>query len=310
MSNIFGIVEIGSTNTKAYKYEKGTLINLGFKTIEFKKNYIVDSCITLSDITLLSQFINSVFDANTKIYVYATSVFRDLSLHEIATFETELRSNSPIESFNVVSAKKENEYTVFGAINNISLVEDICVFVGGGGSTEISICRDGRIIEMVNSDVGVTDITKAFPDLSESYATTGIDIVTRYITERLCVPSNKAKYIVLAGGDFLLRYVNAKYPIAENTLFTSKNHPFTVSYLENNKFEDLYYHKISLDDLRKCTPDNPKWWNGTRAMCAFTNAVALAVGAEIIIPTKISMIYGIVANLLNRDNSKLSISFL
>ena len=35
----FIIIEIGSTNTKAYLYENDKVKNLGFKTIEFKNNY-------------------------------------------------------------------------------------------------------------------------------------------------------------------------------------------------------------------------------------------------------------------------------
>ena len=35
----FAIIEIGSTNTKAYLYENGEIKDLGFKTIEFKSNY-------------------------------------------------------------------------------------------------------------------------------------------------------------------------------------------------------------------------------------------------------------------------------
>ena len=54
-----------------------------------------------------------------------------------------------------------------------------------------------------------------------------------------------------------------------------------------------YYTKISLDDIRKRVKE-PKWWYATRAMCAFVLVVAEKVGAKYIVPTDISMIYGII----------------
>lgn len=35
----FGVIEIGSTNTKAYIYNNGEVLNLGSKYIAFKNNY-------------------------------------------------------------------------------------------------------------------------------------------------------------------------------------------------------------------------------------------------------------------------------
>lgn len=297
MNKLFGIVEIGSTNTKAYECENDSIIELGFKTIEFKKNYSYNSSLLTSDIDTLVQFIKSVFDSKTEIYVYATSVFRELDQQNVEAFEETLKRDTSVVSVDVVSTEMENKLTVIGAINNVTLDGNVCVFVGGGGSTEISICNNGLITEMANSDIGVTDVMKAFPDLMEDVAKTSIDDVTSFITKRLTIPSQKADYLILAGGDFLLRYDNAQYPVDKNTLFTSIDHPYTISYVKNRAFESRYYHEVSLSKIKKTTPDNPNWWNGTRSMCAFTNAVALAIAAKIIIPTRVSMIYGIAAEI-------------
>ncbi len=297
MSETIGIVEIGSTNTKAYKYNNGLITELGFKTIEFKKNYNLYGGLAPFDVDSLIKFIKDTFDAKVNIHIYATSVFRELSKKEIYCFENKLKKESTIISVNIVTAKMENEFTIVGAMKNVPINDNICVFIGGGGSTEISICREGQIIEMVNSNIGVTHIINAFPELSNDYSAIKIDTVTEHISKELSLPSQKANYLILAGGDFLLRYINAQYPVRENTLFNSINHPFLISYAENRMFENKYFHEISLTKMKETTPDNPNWWNGTRAMCAFTNAVALAIGAKVIIPTKISMIYGIVAKI-------------
>lgn len=301
MSSEIGIVEIGSTNTKAYKWNLNSVSELGFKTIEFKKNYNIQGAMSCSDIEALINFINDVFEFQERVFVYATSVFREMTSDEIHSFEKILKSQTNVIEFNVVSAEQENRYTVVGAITNVDIKDNVCVFIGGGGSTEISICKDGYITEMVNTSIGVNDIIKAFPDLSCDFANTSIDYVTDYILKRLNLPAQKANYIILAGGDFILRYEKANYPTTKNTIFKSSIHPLVISYDTNRSYEEKYYRNISLESLKKTTPDNPKWWNGTRAMCAFTNAVALSIGAITIIPTRISMIYGIIAELNNRQ---------
>jgi len=140
-----GIVEVGSTNTKAYKYENGAVKDLGFKNIEFRKNYDSLGYISEIDIDLLASYINSCFDDSTDIYVYGTSIFR--FAQNVQGFEKSLLSRTKIKSFEVVSIEDENKYTVMGAIKDVSITENICVYIGGGGSTEISICKNGEIIE-------------------------------------------------------------------------------------------------------------------------------------------------------------------
>jgi hypothetical protein len=301
----FGVMEIGSTNTKAYRYNQGTIEELGFRTIEFKKNYNIHGEIFENDLSKLIEFINDVFGNGEDVYIYATSIFREISSDEITNIKNMLDDRTNVVEFSVVTAEQENRYTVMGAVSDIGIKDKICVFVGGGGSTEISICLNGGILEMANTSIGVGDVMKVFPDLSDDFAVSDIDEVTDYICQRLNVPGGRADYMVLAGGDFLLRYNNARYPAVKNTFFESSNHPLAISYNENRKFEDKYYKEISLNALKESTPDNPQWWNGTRAMCAFTNAVALKTEAKYIFPTRISMIYGIVADICSNCDKRI-----
>ena len=63
--------------------------------------------------------------------------------------------------------------------------------------------------------------------------------------------------------------------------------------IETRKSETKrYYEAISLNDIKKKV-SNPDWWFATRAMCAFVLVVAKKIGAKYIIPTNISMVYGI-----------------
>ena len=71
------------------------------------------------------------------------------------------------ERLNVKRMKEsENELTVFGTTRFVN--EKVCVFIGGGGSTEIAI-YDKEIKESVNTKVGVIDVMQEFPDLAEEW---------------------------------------------------------------------------------------------------------------------------------------------
>lgn len=297
INSCYNIVEIGSTNTKAYVYVNGTIKTCEFQNIEFKKNYLTNNSILLSDINKLAEFIKNVYIDTTQTRIYGTSIFRQLKQKEIFDFINELSKRISFKSFDVVSADKESSLTAFGAINGFDTDENICVFIGGGGSTEICIYNNQHIIESINNSIGVVDVMNRFPDLANDTTNISIIQVEKYIQTQMVLPKEKAKYLILAGGDFLLRYNNAGYPVRKNDIFSSLNHPYIVDYNSNRNFEDKYYNDISLSILRKTTPLTPKWWDGTRAMCAFTDVVAKHIKSELILPTNISMVYGIIAKL-------------
>lgn len=72
----FGIIEVGSTNTKAYIYDNSGLINLGSRYISFKNNYNISNELHESDISDLYLFINDIRKELESIYIFGTSIFR------------------------------------------------------------------------------------------------------------------------------------------------------------------------------------------------------------------------------------------
>lgn len=300
MKKEFAIVEIGSTNTKGYVYRDGNIKELEFCNINFKKNFHKNRIIIDSDKKLLLNYLNKINKETKNIYVYGTSIFRNLDKNQLIDFKNWL-NNSITVKFYVVSSENENKYTVNGIIRNITTDDNIAVLIGGGGSTEIGICRKGHILEQANSSFGVVDIQEAFPSLINDITEIDFYEVVDYVKDNLKFPSLKAKTLILAGGDFILRYEKAAYPVEKNVLFSDNNCPYMIAIDKNIKHDILYFNNISLNSLRKSTPNNPKWWDGTRAMCACVDAVADEIGAKILVPTKVSMIYGIIEEILRQD---------
>lgn len=281
------VVEVGSTCTKVDKYDGEKIVHLKTLPIEFKKNFKKENKLNSDDINKLIELVNS-FKEYKDIFVCGTSVFRQLNEIEKDEFLSFFKEKTGLE-FNVISQEQENIYTVKGATK---VVKEALVFVGGGGSTEISYYNSG-IKEMKNNKIGVMDILNIFPDLAEDTAKTSLKEIMDYIEERIEVPNVKTDIMILAGGghEYFARESGVTYE--KNTLYNDPNETIMMDIETRIKDTERYYKEISLDEIRSRV-EEPVWWYATRAMCAFVLVVAKKIGAKYIVPTDISMIYGIV----------------
>ena len=282
------IVEVGSTCTKIDRYDGNKIEKLEGKTIQFKKHYNEDKCLRESDVKELIETINDLKAVSKDIYICGTSIFRSLDDEEKNSFLNRFKNDTGYD-FDIISQEKENELTVYGATRFVQ--GKVCVFIGGGGSTEIAIYENG-IKESVNSKIGVIDVTQRFPDLAEDIATSNIEDVKSFIKQRLTLPKEKADILILSGGghEKFARLSGIKYE--KNSLYNDNAAPIMMD-IETRKSEsERYYKSISLDEIRNRVND-PDWWYATRAMCAFVLVVAEEIGAKYVVPTDIAMVYGI-----------------
>lgn len=280
------VVEVGSTCTKVDCYDGEKIEHIKTLPIEFKKNYKKENKLDYNDVRKLIELVNSI--ESEDVFVCGTSIFRQLRENEKEEFLNLFKKETK-KDFNIISQEDENIYTVKGATKH---VKEALVFVGGGGSTEISYFNL-EIKDMKNNKFGVMDILNVFPDLGNDIASTSLDVVMEYIRNKIEVPNIKTDIMILAGGghEYFARESGIRYK--ENNLYEDPNE--TIMMDINTRIEDTkrYYTEISLDEIRKRV-EEPTWWYATRAMCAFVLVVAEKVGAKYIIPTDISMIYGII----------------
>lgn len=294
--NDTSIVEAGSTFTKAYVIRDGRIESRGMINIEFKKNLTARGAVGEDDMSLLIGYVKELYRETGSVHVLGTSSFRKLAQPEVENVRNRLAKIGKV-SFEVVSANDENALTSYGAVQRISYPGQIGVMVGGGGSTEVSVYAEGQLVASALSPIGVGDVNQEFPDLAEETAKSRPLEVAAWISERLSPISTSAGLLVLAGGDFPLLYRNAKYPLDTNPYSDDPEKAFILLNSRKNERDNDYFAVESLSKFRKLTPDTPRWWDGTRAMCAFVNAVATQLGATILLPTRISMIYGVAARL-------------
>jgi hypothetical protein len=292
------IIEVGSTNTKVYNCRDSEILSSKLLTIEFKKNYKINNKILDSDIETLINTINSLKIKKESIYIYGTSIFRNLSENEKNKFLSEFKQKSGCD-FNIVSDYEENKLTVQGVAFNIDYNGKLAVMIGGGGSTEIALVNNKKIVCMNNQNFGAMDIIEKYPDLANDKPNTPFDEVLKYSNSLLKDIDIKADILVLAGGDYLKFYENLDYKMEKNNIYNDINQPYMISKSKMDYYDLNFYYDVSLDNVRNADIENKNWWNGTRGMRICVKSIFDKIDAKYIIPTRISMVYGFIDKIMN-----------
>lgn len=286
MDNIFAIIEIGSNNTKTHVYKDEDVIYENTTTIEFKKNYKNENKINEEDLNKLYKVIDNVFSYTKDINIYGCSIFRNISKEELNEINKKLDDKFGLK-VQVVSQEDEANYTAFGCYNNIEYNDNICIFIGGGGSIELIFVNNKKIIDKKYYDFGVVDITNKFDSLKNDIPDCYFSDVYNYVNELINDIDIKADVLILAGGDHLYWYNNARYKLIDNSLYKNEKQKYMLTTEMSDKY-DKDALVTSLDRIRQ-NSDNPKWFDGSRAMKVITNLISHKVNAKYIIPTKINM---------------------
>lgn len=287
---MLGIIEIGSNNTKTHIYDGDIIKFESSDTIEFKKNYNDANKIKEADLEKLFMVIDKAMDFTKDIHIYGCSIFRKISKEELDEINSKLKEKYGIE-IEVVSQEDEANYTALGCYSDVQYDENMCVFIGGGGSIELIFVNKGKIIDKKYYGFGVVDVTKKYESLKDDIPTCTFDEVQSYIDSLIGEIETKADILILAGGDHLYWYNNAKYELSKNTIYEKDNQQFMLNIETSDKY-DRDALVSSLDKVR-ANSDNPLWFDGSRAMKIITNLISHKVNAKYIIPTKINMEDGI-----------------
>lgn len=290
ISNIFAIIEIGSNNTKTHIYKDEEVIYDNTTTIEFKKNYKKENKVNEEDLNKLYKVIEISLNYTKNINIYGCSIFRNISKEELSKINKNLYNKFNLE-IQVVSQEDEANYTAIGCYNDIEYNGNICVFIGGGGSIELIFVNNKKIIDKKYYNFGVVDVTNKFDTLKNDIPSCSFSDVYNYVNQLIDDINIKADVLILAGGDHFYWYNNAGYDLIENTLYKNENQKYMLTTEMNDNY-DKDALVTSLDKIR-ANSDNPKWFDGSRAMKVITNLVSHKINAKYIIPTRINMEDGI-----------------
>ena len=297
-NNIFAIIEIGSSNTKTHIYDNGKVIYDGVMTIEFKKNYSIDKKIVKDDLNKLYEVIEAVLQYTQNVYIFGCSIFRLISDDELEEINDVLEEKYGLK-IRVVSQEDEALYTAYGCYNDVEYDGNICIFIGGGGSTELIVVNNKEIVEKKYLSFGVVDITNKFETLKDDVAKCSFEEVTSYIDSLIGNFDVKCDVLILAGGNHPYWYNNAHYKLKENSLYVSEKQKYMLGIRTSDKY-DRDCLNISLDEIKN-NSNNPLWFNGARAMKMLTNVTSHRVHAKYIVPTSINMDDGLRDKIINGE---------
>ncbi len=292
----FAIIEIGSNNTKTHVYEEGKVLFDNNTTIEFKKNYKKENKILSSDLEKLDNVITKALEYTDNIHIYGCSIFRNITDAELEEINKALYNKYKLK-IEVVSQEDEAYFTALGCYNDINYDKNICIFIGGGGSIELIFVNNKKIIDKRYYNFGVVDITNKFESLKEDIPTVTFDEVYNYIDTLIDDIDIKTDVLILAGGDHLYWYNNAEYKLIDNNLYKSENQKYMLTIDMSDRY-DKDALVTSLNRIRN-NSDNPKWFDGSRAMKVITNLISHKVDAKYIIPTRINMEDGLKNKIIN-----------
>lgn len=295
---MLAIIEIGSNNTKTHIYNGEDLIFDSNMTIEFKKHYLEENCINENDLKKLDNVIEKAFEYTENVHIYGCSIFRNMTKEELEKINTIINDKYGVK-IEVVSQEDEANFTALGCYNNIDYSGNMCIFIGGGGSTELVFVNNNKVVGKKYYDFGVVDVTKKFSSLRNDVPDCTFDEVYNYIDTLIGDLDMNADVMVLAGGDHLYWYNNARYKLDENALYNSPNQKYMITIENSNKY-DRDALVTSLDKIR-ANSDNPLWFDGSRAMKVTTNLISNKINAKYIIPTKINMEDGLRSMLIDKE---------
>lgn len=296
---VFAIIEVGSNNTKMHIYDNDKVIYESNTTIEFKKNYQAQNKINENDINKLIEVIKKAKEYTKDVYVYGCSIFRNIKDSELKEINDKLKDEFNVK-IEVVSQEDEAYFTALGCYNNVEYNDNICVFIGGGGSVELIFVNNKKIIDKKYFNFGVVDITKKFDSLKNDIPDCTFDEVYNYIDDLIGAIEIKADILILAGGDHFYWYNNAGYKLLENNLYDCKDQKYMITRKLSDEYDKDAFIS-SLDKVRQ-NSDNPLWFDGSRAMKVITNLVSHKIDAKYIIPTKINMEDGLKEVILKSKN--------
>ncbi len=88
-----------------------------------------------------------------------------------------------------------------------------------------------------------------------------------------------------------------KFNLVDNSLFSDGIHKYMVSLEDYIRGTEKVFYDISLEDLYKLMPSNPKWMNGARAGAILLLALFKKANTKWVIPSDLNLINGVINDL-------------
>ncbi len=292
-------IDLGSSTIKVYEYTK-SLTLLEEKSIYFKNEFDPNTGISSSNLEELINYFQNLKEKyhllfeNTHIYV--TGIFRELSLDKKREY-TKLFNDELDLNFYIISHGIENYY-LQKAMQNDYDNKKVLIINMGGKTTELVTFQNNEIINTHNLKVGVADILNNFPDINEDKCPVNIADIEKLVLEHLgnLTLDNDYDAAIFTGGEERFERLT-NFNLVKNTLFDDGIHQYMLTIDDYIEGTERVFYEMTLEELYKLMPSNPKWMDGARAGAIIPLVLFKLTNSKYIIPSDLNLINGVINDL-------------
>lgn len=292
-------IDLGSSTIKVYGYED-TLTLLEEHSIYFKNGFDAEKGISDANMDELLAYFKELKEKyglkyeNTNIYV--TGIFRNLvnakKIEMLKLFNDKFDLH-----FNIISHGIENYY-LSKAMQNDYNGKKVLIINMGGKTTELVTFIGDKVVDTQNLTVGVADLLNEFTMINEPASGHTVEETEKFVEDKLDGLEIDADYdvAIFTGGEERFELLTG-FNLVENTLFNDGIHKYMLSLEDYISGTEKVFYDMTLEDLYKLMPGNPKWMDGARAGAIIPLVLFKKANVKWIIPSDLNLINGVINDL-------------
>ena len=288
-------IDLGSSTIKVYCYENELKL-IEEHSIYFKNDFDREKGISESNLKELCDYFEEIktkYDLkyyNTNIFV--TGIFRNLTQERKKDLVKLFNERFDLH-FNIISHGIENYYLA-KAMENDYNNKKVLIINMGGKTTELVTFVGDKITDTRNLTIGVGDLLNSF----DKYSGNTVEEMEKFVREKLSNIELDKDYdcAIFTGGEERFELLTG-FNLVDNTLFNDNIHKYMLSledYIDGTK---KVFYDISLAELYKLMPDNPKWIDGARSGAIIPLVLFKMANVKWIIPSDLNLINGVINDL-------------
>ena len=292
-------IDLGSSTIKVYCYENELKL-IEEHSIYFKNDFDREKGISESNLKDLCDYFEEIktkYDLkyyNTNIFV--TGIFRNLTQERKKDLVKLFNERFDLH-FNIISHGIENYYLA-KAMENDYNNKKVLIINMGGKTTELVTFVGDKITDTRNLTIGVGDLLNNFDKVNDKYSGNTVEEMEKFVREKLSNIELDKDYdcAIFTGGEERFELLTG-FNLVDNTLFNDNIHKYMLSledYIDGTK---KVFYNISLAELYKLMPDNPKWMNGARSGAIIPLVLFKMTNVKWIIPSDLNLINGVINDL-------------
>ncbi|MCI8568940.1 MAG: hypothetical protein HFJ11_03035 [Bacilli bacterium] len=292
-------IDLGSSTIKVYEY-RNELKLIEEYSIYFKNDFDSKKGISSNNLDELCDFFENLKNKynlkyeNTHIFV--TGIFRNLCYQK--RMEMVKLFNDRFDLFfNIISHGIENYYLA-KAMENDYNDKKVLIINMGGKTTELVTFEGSKIIDTKNLNIGVADLLNNFNKVNEQVSKNTIEEMDKFVEEKLSdiKLDNDYDCCIFTGGEERFELLTG-FNLVENTLFNDGVHKYMLSLEDYISGTEKVFYEITLDELYKLMPNNPKWMDGARSGAIIPLTLFKKANVKWIIPSDLNLINGVINDL-------------